>query len=375
MNHNSFEQSVIACEGMLDKAREALKSITDSDLFSGTGVVTNKYSDKKRYYPNISGIIKNAKTGVAVQEILNRLNVLSTPDVEDPSVDLNTLDAVRREIISDSYNVHFFAEDARYIDDLSRKLVKITSIYADPRDKVNIDASRGVVDTVLRHLDFSSARPRSGGRFIPAKPNLIRAGAMTDVIARIQTRSTPFRVKFELQNLHDILAERLDRAISIADDVDKGNIQLNHTTDLIQGISFGMKNVNGKLKIPRDSWNDFIDLISKHIGYQQTGYTDGATVIDILTGVARAEKQYTRGTRSLLDKKYKGFSALSPELLKDFHNQIMMPLFINIKKPVFLYLERDQWEKLSSGSSIYRAATGLGKQIYKAGSSMPTVRL
>lgn len=120
-------------------------------------------------------------------------------------------------------------------------------------------------------------------------------------------------------------------------------------------------------KIFKDQWDDFLDLIANAlIGMDQQRYMSHTTANDLLTRRAGLKRRISHRNIDLKDVK-----TFSPEIGRNFHERIMVPLFIKTGK--VLYLTSEQWESLNKGSKIYKAITGVGKEIFSAGAGIPNV--
>lgn len=121
--------------------------------------------------------------------------------------------------------------------------------------------------------------------------------------------------------------------------------------------------------IYKDKWTDFLNTVQNGIvGTGQQKYKTGANPYAILRGAAPG----TYGKKGEIS--FAKTPAINPEILKNFHERIMIPLFM--KNPdVLLYATPEQWASISKGGIPYKGITGLGKQIFSAGQNAPKVTL
>ena len=66
---------------------------------------------------------------------------------------------------------------------------------------------------------------------------------------------------------------------------------------------------------------------------------------------------------------------IAPDVLKAVHAKIMVPLFMSGKNNVMAYATPEQWESISQGGALYKAATQLGRQTWTAGQNRPKTAL
>ena len=122
--------------------------------------------------------------------------------------------------------------------------------------------------------------------------------------------------------------------------------------------------------IYRDQWGEFVSNVQNAVvGTSQRGYTAGGDLPSILRGRTMSSKFVKRG-----EKELSKLGTLDPALLKQVHNNTMVPLFLQ-KKPLLLYATQEQWESVSEGGRLGKGVTGLGSQAYAAGAGRPKVSL
>lgn len=137
----------------------------------------------------------------------------------------------------------------------------------------------------------------------------------------------------------------------------------------VPGSKF-LRNDGKKVSIYRDKWDVFLNIVQNAVvGAGQERYQSNATTYSIVLGEAPGEHTKEKRVR------YQDTKTLSPQILQQFHDKIMVPLFLSGKNNVLIYATTEQWNSISQGGRAYKIATGLAAQAYTAGQNRPKVSL
>ena len=358
---------------VLNSAQAAMKRMTPgSGLFDGPGNITNKYDTKKNYYPNIrSGFmgLVNASQDKASQGLIDRIAQLKRVDTWDPGVQLP---ADLNGIVSTQYSQQFIPAAEGEITAAKEALKKAYERL--PRDNQDEKSYHLLLNTDTSHMtepEYAELR-RWKSEWLKK---------ITDLVSGVSTNYTPMSM---LQKAHvqsyiqefEIAFEKwfkVTRTVaSLQGPNGSNNVQgsSNQQVDTSEMMVPGTTFLRTDISVYRDQWENFLNIVQNGIvGSSQRGYAAGANVNSILTGSAP-------GTyRKKGEVKYAEQGAISPDVMKKFHEKIMIPLFMGGKNNVLIYATPEQWESISQGGRLYKGVTGAGKETWQAGQKIPKVRL
>jgi hypothetical protein len=328
-----------------------LKYMTGSDLFDSTGVAGNKYNKDKRYYPNIKGAVKNTSSSEADQKLLTRIEKLKQDGkyFADPEVGVQRQPVDYQKFVSELFSMNYIqnaqtkiSEDIKkakeiiqpfqhYQIPVIRDLIQAVGMFESTKDDTNLGLIKLYVETFIQVM--------------PVAPISLLLKSHLDVVAKQLKELT---AEWEL-----LMTSSNHRKVKVDNKPPIGDF-LDH---------------NGK--VYRDLWEVFLNSVQNGVvGTTQRGFAGAPGPYNIITGGQRG-KYMSRGQVNYTDDT----KTVSPDIVKKFHNDIMVPLFITSKNPTLLYLTPEQWEEISKGSTLWRGALGLGKQAFSAGQARPKVSL
>jgi hypothetical protein len=355
-----------AAGDMLNAVQSAMKQMSPgSNLFNGPGVITDKYDTNKNYYPNIrsgfAGLI-NKKEDDAIQIFINRISQLKNIDTWNPNANFPP---ELNGIVSLQYSQDFIPAAEKEVTDA---ITKLKESYE--RLPHNNELEKEFIEII--NTDISSLTPKEYSKLRSTKSRLIRK--LTDILN--PQRNPHYNEMIMLQKAHiQSFITEFEMAINkwylISTSVgslkgDNGtNKQVDTADQRIEGTL-----LRNDITVYRDQWVNFLNTLQNAIvGSGQQQFAKGANVYSILQG--RRPAQHDR--KGALE--YKTAKTLSPDILKKFHEKIMIPLFMKKPNNVLIYCTREQWDSISQGGRLYKAGTFTGKQVFTAGQNTPKVSL
>lgn len=330
----------------LNAMQRAAHSITGSSIFDGPGLASNKYDANKNYYPNIRkgwGKIFNIgghdQMDAASQAVIRRIEELRQQDVPQKS-----------KMYSPSFVVDSETQMKKSVDNM--------------KSIVNSLPSKNGITQILDKLQRTDV-------------SLFKPAVISSVKNRIETWIQKIEKDASLWNYNQ-KAHLLKLTTAFKDAFEIWVNVIEHPTESLDSYEVDAEE-NSIEAIPilkidnttiyKDKWNDFLNTVQNGVvGAGQHRFKTGANAYSILTGSAPR----TYGRTGMIN--YKTTQAVGPEILKNFHEKIMLPLFIKPSN-VLLYATAEQWNSISKGGVLYKTVTGLGKQIYTAGQNAPRVSL
>lgn len=378
---NKFEQytdTVLneATGDMLNSVQSAMKRMSPgSTLFDGPGFVTNKYDPEKNYYPAIrgrAGGLFNKKMKDAEQALYTNIKQLKEDgkDLYNPGVAIpSKLSAYVTESFSYNYvenTINEFNESIRNIKEILHRVQEIPS----NKQKRVLQA----IDNFEKYSDNIDPITKKPGA--PFGRNEMRFRELADAIkdylgelnniVNVSAASTSIHLSFLHKSYVINAINEFTKELTRWDELLKrGLSSANATVDSEPPVA-GFLNKEGK--IYRDLWEDFLDnILNATVGAAQRGWAQGPNLYNILTG--GQESKYT-GRAGL---RYKKIQTIEPKFLKQMHENIMIPLFIQPR--TLIYATDEQWKNIMEGGRLYKAATWLGKQAFTAGQNSPKVSL
>ena len=356
---------------VLNKAQAALKHMTPgSGLFDGPGNITNKYDVKKNYYPNIrSGFmgLVNASQNKASQGLIDRINQLKQINTWNSEVQLPS---ELNGIVSTQYSQQFIPTAEAEIEQARRALEE--AYKRMPRDPQSEKLYNQLINTDTSGMSKSQKSSHS----------IKMSGARDDIDALMQLQEYMNKQQYStlsmLQKAHiQTYIAQFNEAFnkwmgilkakgSLSNIQGSNNQQVDTAEMMVPGTTFLRTDVT----VYRDQWENFLNIVQNGIvGSGQRGYTTGANVNSILVGAAPGT-YHKKG-----EVKYTEQGTMSPDVMKKFHEKIMMPLFMSGKNSVLIYATPEQWGSISKGGRLYKGVTGAGKEAFQAGQKIPKVRL
>lgn len=385
---NKFEQytdTVLneATGDMLNTVQAAMKRMSPgSTLFDGPGFVTNKYDPEKNYYPAIrgrSGGLFNKKMKDAEQALYTNIKQLKEngKDLYNPAVPIpSNLQPYITESFSYNYVENTINEFNDSIRNIKETLHSVQEIPSNKQKRVlqaisNFEKYRDNIKTTT--TDEGETVTHTGS---PFGRNEMRYRELEDAlkdylrelnnVVNVSAASTSIHLSFLHKSYVINAINEFTKELTRWDELLKRGLSSAKATVDSEPPVAGFLNKEGK--IYRDLWEDFLDnILNATVGASQRGWSQGPNLYNILTG--GQESKYT-GRAGL---RYKKIQTIEPKFLKQMHEKIMIPLFIQPR--TLIYATDEQWKNIMEGGRLYKAATWLGKQAFTAGQNSPKVSL
>jgi hypothetical protein len=402
IDEGRFGQAV--AQGLNTMQKAANKMSPSGGLFTGTGLRSNEYDSKKRYYPNIrSGkwkLIANAKFEDATQIVYERINNL----LQAGSLLENTSEPIPnmlRPYIADAFSKYFIDEEIGQIEEHYKRLSQVFGISDSNEGVEGEEKSRG---EELRNKRIGVPQIRGSRNPTGRVPSLRQA---IDRFRRTRSESDLQNLRDSIETYYKFIEGDKTAPSHFASSISFGyksyllnalndfNTFLNHYETIFRSTGDGssvhlddVEPIGGYIKpgpfdktnpdagkVYRDKWVFFLNIVANAVvGALQRGWGVGATTYDIMVGAQQPKYTGRGGLQYAGDKNVK---TVNPRMAAHFHYNIMKPLFLegNTVSASMLYLTPEQWESVAIGSKFYKALTSMGKEILSAGSNAPKVSL
>lgn len=378
---NKFEQytdTVLneATGDMLNTVQAAMKRMSPgSTLFDGPGFVTNKYEPEKNYYPAIrgrSGGLFNKKMKDAEQALYTNIKQLKEDgkDLYNPAV---PIPSNLQPYITESFSYNYVENTINEFNDSIRNIKEtLHSVQEIPSNK-----QKRVLQAISNFEKYNdNINPVTKKPGPPFGRNEMRYRELEDAlkdylrelnnVVNVSAASTSIHLSFLHKSYVINAINEFTKELTRWDELLKRGLSSAKATVDNEPPVAGFLNKEGK--IYRDLWEDFLDnILNATVGASQRGWAQGPNLYNILTG--GQESKYT-GRAGL---RYKKIQTIEPKFLKQMHEKIMIPLFIQPR--TLIYATDEQWKNIMEGGRLYKAATWLGKQAFTAGQNSPKVSL
>lgn len=378
---NKFEQytdTVLneATGDMLNSVQSAMKRMSPgSTLFDGPGFVTNKYDPEKNYYPAIrgrAGGLFNKKMKDAEQALYTNIKQLKEDgkDLYNPGVAIpSNLSAYVTESFSYNYVENTINEFNESIRNIKNALHDVQEIPSNKQKRVlhaiaNFEKYSDNIDPITKKP--SAPLGRNEMRFRELADAIKDYLRELNNIVNVSAASTSIHLSFLHKSYVINAINEFTKELTRWDELLKRGLSSAKAAVDSEPPVAGFLNKDGK--IYRDLWVDFLDnILNATVGAAQRGWAQGPNLYNILTG--GQESKYT-GRAGL---RYKKIQTIEPKFLKQMHENIMIPLFIQPR--TLIYATDEQWKNIMEGGRLYKAATWLGKQAFTAGQNSPKISL
>ena len=342
----------------LNAARGALEKMTPgSEVFKGSGFITNKYDAKKGYYPNIrSGFmgLVNKSLDAAGDELTSHINKLiqeaETKKILDPDTDISKTGL--GDIITEKYSKGFVSG---IIENFNADVTKLQTVMNTIQGDKSVVSYTNLMEAIKNFMTKRNSKQQSEiiRTLEEYKNNLANPSYLFGLSFLHKSAINNNIIYFETQ-----LAEW---EMLLKASGSTGNVQ-EDSEDTIGAF------LNSEGKVYRNLWVDFLKkLLNATVG-QGDRWRSTVTTYGLVTAKLYGKYTSRTGERSL------ELSTISPQILETFHKKVMITRFMTNPK-VLIYCTPEQWASIEEGGNLYKGITGAAGQAFTAGKNAPKVSL
>lgn len=318
----------------------------------------NKYDPRKYYFPWIRPVtIVKPDVDKARQRIVSVVNTYKAIDTLNPSYNFQTDPSHISQYVSPLYSPSFRDNiSGDMAEDIKKTQAELSTIIRHSKD----DKMRENIDAVLNQMvtgftQIYTTKPVSSDQIQQADAFKKLLSTLSRDIKTIKKDEMSFSQKGDLSTIQAEFAHKVSQyAQLISQD----------TTAMIDRDGNQVRGTFLRHPVPpsqtpliyRDMWKLFLDHIEDSlVGAAQLKYFPGITPYEILIGKLSSTSQRRA------DKKFGDIHTVDPTAIRQFHEKIMIPLFMSGPNACIAYLTSEEWEKRTGESYLKRA----GKKFFQ----------